>query len=221
MRDEAEVREVALHGGLEERRCARIAQRRAVLVEQIGELLGDLLGGAYHGLARLDLGRIGVVARHVLGRRLGRKLVVAHEVEVARQVDGLALDKRREQRHGRGLAPTGGQVDADALELLAQHAAAVLGLGAAQYAAEQRRVQALGRREATLHLAHRHLVLGVGAEEREAARHMAEYVRCGDHATANANADVVVQRNGRRQIARQHESHALRLCARRVQAAAG
>ena len=39
------------------------------------------------------------------------------------------------------------------MELLAQHAAAVLGLGAPQYAAEQRRVQALGRRQTPLHFA--------------------------------------------------------------------
>lgn len=46
-----------------------------------------------------------------------------------------------------------------------------------QDAAEQRGVQAFWRREASLHLADGHLVLGGGAEQTEAAGHRAEDVR--------------------------------------------
>lgn len=42
MRDECEVREVALHGGIENRRRSRVAEWRPVLVEQVDELLDDL-----------------------------------------------------------------------------------------------------------------------------------------------------------------------------------
>lgn len=43
-----------------------------------------------------------------------------------------------------------------------------------QHSAQQGGVEALGRREASLHFRHRDLVLGGGAEQREAARHRAE-----------------------------------------------
>ena len=62
------------------------------------------------------------------------------------------------------------------VELLSQLFAAVLGLGASQHAAEQRGVEALGRIEAALDLAHGHLVLGRRAEQAESAGHFAELV---------------------------------------------
>ncbi len=50
-----------------------------------------------------------------------------------------------------------------------------------QYSSEQRRVEALRRREPPLHLGHRDFVLGRRAEEGEAARHGAEDVGGGGH----------------------------------------
>lgn len=43
-----------------------------------------------------------------------------------------------------------------------------------EHSAQQGGVEALGRRQASLHFRHRDLVLGGGAEQREAARHRAE-----------------------------------------------
>lgn len=117
-----------------------------------------------------------VLLGQVLGQTLGRELCLTNVPEIFGQVQGLVLDQRREQGHVGRLSPSGRQVQADLLELFAQLPAAVLALGAPQDAAQQRRVQALGRREAPLDLAHGHLVLRRRREQRQSAGHRAEGV---------------------------------------------
>lgn len=68
----------------------------------------------------------------------------------------------------------------------------------AEDSAQQRGIEALGRREASLHLADRHLVLGGGAEEREATGHRTEDLgRVGHHAHAQALLAHGQRREGR------------------------
>ncbi|RNA35092.1 hypothetical protein BpHYR1_034682 [Brachionus plicatilis] len=137
VRYQAEVSEVSLNGGVEDGRRLGAAQRRSVVAQQVGKLFGYLLGGYDHGLARLYFGRVRMMLSNILGRLFRRKLVFAHKVEVARQMNGLALDQRGEQSDSGGLAASGRQIDADALQFFAEHAAAVLGFGASQDAAEE------------------------------------------------------------------------------------
>lgn len=71
-------------------------------------------------------------------------------------------------------------------------------LSPAEDSAQQGGVEALRGREAPLHLAHRHLVLGGGAEQREATRHRTEHLgRVGHHAHAQALLAHGQRREGR------------------------
>ena len=128
--------------------------------------------GIDHVYAAAERGGTHALLGDSVGELLRGKVVVAEHVEVARQVHGLGLDEGGEEGDGGGLAPARRQADSHVVELLAQLLAAVLALGAAQHAAQQRRVQALGRAQAPLDLAHRHLVLGGAAEEGEAAGYL-------------------------------------------------
>jgi len=66
----------------------------------------------------------------------------------------------------------------------------------AQDSAQQGSVEALRWGEAALHLPHRHLVLGVGAEQRQATRDRTEHLRWVGH---GSHAETLLTEGQRRQ----------------------
>lgn len=138
----------------------------------------------------------------VLGHLLGRELCLTNVPEIFGQVQRLVLDQRGEQRDVGRFASTCGQIEPDLLELFAQFPAAVFALCAPQHAAQQRRVQTLGRRQSALHLAHGHLVLGSRRQQRQPPRHRAKGVRrrAASQAQQASLAGVSVVRVARRLV---------------------
>jgi len=86
VRHEGEVREVALHGGVQLGRRVGVHQGRAVLVQDVHQLPGDDLGGVDQLLAPERVAGVRVLPREELGHLLGGELVLAHVREVVRQV---------------------------------------------------------------------------------------------------------------------------------------
>ena len=91
----------------------------------------DSLGGVQQLLPPVQLGGVRGLPGEVLRHGPGGELRLAHVAEVAREVDSLALHQRGQQRHVGRLPPTGGQGEADPVQLTSQHLTAVLGLGPA------------------------------------------------------------------------------------------
>lgn len=133
--------------------------------------------GGCRGEPLLELDEL--LLAEVLGHLLGGKFCLTNVPEIFGQMKRLIFDERRQQRHIGRLPAARGQIEPDLFQLFAQLPSAVLALGATQHAAQQRRVQALGRRQTALNLANGHLVLGRRREQRQAARHRAERVGRG------------------------------------------
>lgn len=91
----------------------------------------------------------------------------------------LVFNKRRQKGYIGRFSSARWQIEANFFQFFAQLPAAVFALRSAQNAAKKRGIETLGRREAPLHLANGHLVLGRRREQREPAGHRAKGVRRG------------------------------------------
>ena len=128
----------------------------------------------------------------------GGELRLTDVAEVPGEVYGLPLHQAGQQGHVTRLPPPGREGEAEPVQLVPQLLPAVLRLGPGavrvrtetcyplsppQHSSQQTRVQTLRRRQPPLNLPHRHLVLGGGGQEGEAARDRAEDVsrRHGQH----------------------------------------
>ena len=84
MRDHGEVGEVPLDAGLEDGLRVGVAQRAAVLVQEVHQLLADESGLEEELLPPVDLRGVGLVPAHVLRHLPGRELRLADVAEVSR-----------------------------------------------------------------------------------------------------------------------------------------
>ena len=147
MADHGEVGEVPLDGGVQQGLGPRVAQRAAVLVQEVHQLLANKpaaklqsaqlqrysfqgevnsLGGGHEVPPPVHVLVLpGEVLRH--GPR--GELRLADVAEVSREVDSLALHQRGQQRHVTSLPPPRRQRQAQPVQLVPQLLPAVLGLG--------------------------------------------------------------------------------------------
>lgn len=131
MRDEREVSQVTLNRRVEDVLRARVAQRRPVLVQEIHQLLRHLLRVHQDLFPLVRVVRlVGVGPGQVLGNLPRGEFRLANVPEIARQMNGFALDERRQQRYVGGLSSARRQVEANFLQLFAQQSSAVFALGA-------------------------------------------------------------------------------------------
>ena len=90
MGDEGEVSEVPLDGGVQQGLGPRVAQRAAVLVQEVHQLLGDGLGGQHEVLPPVLVHGVVVVPGHVLRNLPRRELRLTHVTEISCQMNCLS-----------------------------------------------------------------------------------------------------------------------------------
>ena len=90
MGDEGEVGEVPLDAGLEDGLRVGVAQRAAVLVQEVHQLLGDGLGGQHEVLPPVLVHGVVVVPGHVLRNLPRRELRLTHVTEISCQMNCLS-----------------------------------------------------------------------------------------------------------------------------------
>ena len=88
--DEGEVGEVPLDGGVQQGLGPRVAQRAAVLVQEVHQLLGDGLGGQHEVLPPVLVHGVVVVPGHVLRNLPRRELRLTHVTEISCQMNCLS-----------------------------------------------------------------------------------------------------------------------------------
>lgn len=82
VRDEREVRQVALYVRLEDVLRPRVAERGPVLVQQVHELLHRAFCGQQHFFSAVEVGWFDVISTQVLRHLSGRELGLADVTEV-------------------------------------------------------------------------------------------------------------------------------------------
>lgn len=91
--NEREMCEVSLDGWLQDYLRPSVAQRRPVLVQQVHQFFGNLLGSENEVLASVLFCWVGVLTTQVLCYLPGWELCLTHVPKISCQVDGLAFNE--------------------------------------------------------------------------------------------------------------------------------